>query len=101
MDGAQGGVPPGCELGTGSDRARVGGEWVFDQVVITGGRSGGLKRSQTKPASWASRAIWVRLVAVSADNLCHQAIFVDDATYTVMPPDPEMIQVGDAIWQRP
>ena len=26
---------------------------------------------------------------------------MDDATHTVMPPDPEMIQVGDAIWQRP
>jgi hypothetical protein len=26
---------------------------------------------------------------------------VDDATRAVMPPDPEMIQVGDAIWQRP
>ena len=38
---------------------------------------------------------------VGAENLCHQAIFVDDATRTVMPPDPEMIQVGDAIWQRP
>jgi transcriptional regulator with XRE-family HTH domain len=38
---------------------------------------------------------------VGADNLCHQAVFVDDATYAVVPPDPEMIQVGDAIWQRP
>jgi hypothetical protein len=26
---------------------------------------------------------------------------VDDATRAVMPPDPEMIQVGDVIWQRP
>ena len=26
---------------------------------------------------------------------------MDDVTYAVMPPDPEMIQVGDAIWQRP
>jgi hypothetical protein len=26
---------------------------------------------------------------------------VDDATHAVMPPDPEMIQVGDAAWQRP
>jgi hypothetical protein len=26
---------------------------------------------------------------------------VDDATHAVMAPDPEMIQVGDAIWQRP
>jgi hypothetical protein len=38
---------------------------------------------------------------VGADNLSQQAIFVDDATGAVMPPDPEMIQVGDAIWQRP
>ena len=37
---------------------------------------------------------------MGADNLCHQAIFVDDATHAVMPPDPEMIQAGDAIWQR-
>jgi hypothetical protein len=39
--------------------------------------------------------------SVGAENLCHQAIFVDDATHAVMPPDPEVIQVGDAIWQRP
>jgi hypothetical protein len=37
---------------------------------------------------------------VGAENLCHQAIFVDDATRAVMPPDLGMIQVGDAIWQR-
>ena len=37
---------------------------------------------------------------MTAENLCHQVIFVDDATGTVMPPDPEMIQIGDAIWQR-
>jgi hypothetical protein len=36
---------------------------------------------------------------VGAENLCHQAIFVDDATRAVVPPDPEVIQVGDAIWQ--
>ncbi len=29
-----------------------------------------------------------------AENLCHQAIFVDDATRAVMPPDPEMILKG-------
>jgi len=34
---------------------------------------------------------------VGAENLCHQAIFVDDATRAVMPPDLEMIQVGDAL----
>src|SRR6266700_68132 len=37
--------------------------------------------------------------AVGADNLCHQAIFVDDATYAVVPPNPEMTQVCDASWQ--
>jgi hypothetical protein len=35
---------------------------------------------------------------VGGENLCHEAIFVDDATRAVMPPDPEMIQVGDVIW---
>ena len=45
----------------------------------------------------------VKVIArvVGADNLCHQAIFVDYATRAVVPPDPEMIQVGDAIWQGP
>jgi hypothetical protein len=38
---------------------------------------------------------------VGAENLCHQAIFVDEATRAVVPPDPEMVQGGDAIWQRP
>jgi hypothetical protein len=38
---------------------------------------------------------------VGAENLCHQAIFVDDATRAVIPLDLEMIQVGDAFWQRP
>ena len=38
---------------------------------------------------------------VGAENLCHQAIFVDDAARAVMPPDLEMIRVGDAIWQGP
>jgi len=38
---------------------------------------------------------------VGAENLCHQVIFVDDATRVVMPPDPEMIQVGHAIRPGP
>jgi hypothetical protein len=38
---------------------------------------------------------------VGAENLCHHAIFVDDTTCAVVAPDPEMIQVGDAIWQGP
>jgi hypothetical protein len=36
---------------------------------------------------------------VGAENLCHQAIFVDDAARVVTPPHPELIQTGDVIWQ--
>jgi hypothetical protein len=57
--------------------------------------SGALKHQAPSPSLSADDR------AVGAENLCHQAIFVDDATHSVMPPDPEMIQVGDAIWQRP
>jgi hypothetical protein len=31
------------------------------------------------------------LYVARAENLCHQAIFVDDATRTVVSPDPEMV----------
>src|SRR5208282_5404133 len=49
--------------------------------------------------SCPSRVVLRRVRPVGAENPCHQAIFVDDATRAVMPPDPEMIQVGDAVWQ--
>jgi hypothetical protein len=42
-----------------------------------------------------------RSALAGAEYLCHQAIFVDDATRTVKPLDPEVVQVGDAIWQGP
>jgi hypothetical protein len=35
-----------------------------------------------------------------AENLCHQAIFVNHASGAVAPPDTEVVQAGDAIWQR-
>jgi hypothetical protein len=38
---------------------------------------------------------------VGNEILCRQVIFVEDAAGAVMPPDPEMIQAGDAVWQRP
>ena len=39
---------------------------------------------------------------MGAEDLCHQVIFADEASRAVMPPAPEMIQVGErAIWQRP
>ena len=34
---------------------------------------------------------------VGAENLCHQAIFMNHAACAVTPLDPELIQVGDAI----
>jgi hypothetical protein len=37
---------------------------------------------------------------VGADNLCHQAIFVNDASGAIAPPEAEVVQVGDAIGQR-
>jgi hypothetical protein len=37
---------------------------------------------------------------VSAENLCHQAIFMNHAPSAVTPLDPELIEVGDAIGQR-
>lgn len=40
----------------------------------------------------------LRHILVRAETLCHQAIFVDDATRVVAPPDPEVIEVGDGIW---
>jgi hypothetical protein len=37
---------------------------------------------------------------VGAGNLCHQAIFMNHASGAVAPPEAEVVQVGDVIWQR-
>jgi hypothetical protein len=37
---------------------------------------------------------------VGAENLCHQAIFMNPAAGAVAPPDAEVVQVGDAIGLR-
>jgi hypothetical protein len=37
---------------------------------------------------------------MGAENLCHQAIFVNHASCAVAPLDPEMVQVGDSVGQR-
>jgi len=42
----------------------------------------------------------IRRKPVGAENLCHQAIFMNHASGAVAPPDAEVVQVGDAIWQR-
>jgi hypothetical protein len=34
---------------------------------------------------------------VGAENLCHQAIFMNHASGAVAPPDAERVQVGDII----
>jgi hypothetical protein len=38
---------------------------------------------------------------VGADNLRHQAIFVNHAPGAIAPPDAELIQIRDAIEQLP
>jgi hypothetical protein len=37
---------------------------------------------------------------VGAENLRHQAILVNHASGAVAAPDPELIQIGDAVGQR-
>src|ERR1022692_2740677 len=37
---------------------------------------------------------------VGAENLCHQAIFMNHASGAVTPLNPEVVQVGDAVGQR-
>jgi len=60
-----------------------------------------LRRADRPRAHDRASTIWEILKppesTCGAENLCHQAILVDDATRAVMPPGPEMIQVGDAI----
>ena len=41
-----------------------------------------------------------QLAPVGAENLCHQAILMDHASDAVAPPDADVVQVGDIIWQR-
>src|SRR5690349_15626110 len=43
----------------------------------------------------------VRFAGVGAENLCHQAIFMNRAPGAVTPLDLETVQVGDAVGQRP
>ena len=37
---------------------------------------------------------------MGAENLCHQATFMNHTSGAVAAPDAEVVQVGDAIWQR-
>jgi hypothetical protein len=37
---------------------------------------------------------------VGAENLCHQVIFVKDATSAITPLDPEMIQISNTAGQQ-
>jgi hypothetical protein len=69
---------------TGSDRPLV---IASATVVLAPGRVG---TEQDAPG----------LDPVRAENLCHQAIFVDHATSSVTPPDPELVRAGDAVGQQ-
>jgi hypothetical protein len=53
-----------------------------------------------RPKPWKP-TVTVEPGSVSAENLCHQAIFVNHASGAVAPLDTEVVQVGDAVWQRP
>jgi hypothetical protein len=70
-------------------------------VLATGQGEYGERRRHEVVAGRVTEWLGSKVCACGCRNLCHQATFVDDATRAVMPPDPEMIQVGDAIWQRP
>jgi hypothetical protein len=48
--------------------------------------------SRTSPSASAN--------TVGAGNLCQQAILIDHASDAVAPPDADVVQVGDIIWQR-
>jgi hypothetical protein len=39
--------------------------------------------------------------AVGAENLCHQAIFVNHPSGAIAPEDPELIQIREAVRQLP
>jgi hypothetical protein len=52
------------------------------------------------PADPAARDAAGPEALVSAESLCHQAIFMNHAPSAVTPLDPELIEVGDAIGQR-
>ena len=39
-------------------------------------------------------------MVMGAENLRHQAIFVNHTPDAIAPPDAEVVRVGDAIWQR-
>jgi hypothetical protein len=69
---------------TGSDRPLV---IASATVVLAPGRVG---TEQDAPG----------LDPVRAENLCHQAIFVNHATSAVTPPDPELVRAGDAVGQQ-
>jgi len=66
----------------------------------TGAGQGRAGRIGELPGTVADQELEVRSAVtevVGADNLCHQAIFMDRGTSAVAPPDPEMVQVGDAV----
>ena len=75
----------------------------------TGGRSGAITafvryyaapgRSDRDDDASCAPCLFEQRWVVGAENLCHQAILMDHACCAVTPPDPEMVQVGDAVGQ--
>src|SRR5215471_4939004 len=57
-------------------------------------------RSGSGRVRWRGRAGRCPWRTVGAENLCHQAIFMNHAGGAVAPPDAEVVEVGDAVGQR-
>src|SRR5579871_1392345 len=87
------------------------------QVLMAPAPSNGSRRSSRRFSSNRPLSFWAVLVTtdwiapaksrkwsssplVGAENLCHQAIFMDHASGAVTPLNPEMVQVGYAVGQR-
>jgi hypothetical protein len=59
-----------------------------------------IRRKESRSRSAPSQRSIYETHPVGAENLCHQAILMDHASDAVAPPDADVVQVGDIIWQR-
>ena len=85
------------------DNQRTGKSgWV---PAVRGGWQKGVRHEDRKYLPLTSAVLAAHLlgevhIGVGADNLCHQAIFMNHASGAVASPEAKVVQVGDAIWQR-
>ena len=89
-----------CYNGTYGKRAGV----VIRQAVVQGQLPPSCAitpppADQTGTTTLPAYHAYLSSAGLGAENLCHQAILMDHACCAVTPPDPEMVQVGDAVGQ--